>query len=530
MAKYYFHGGRVYTASSARPFCSALAVAGRRVLAAGTEEDLESIVDDTFVRIDISGRTLLPAFTDSHIHLMHYALSMMGLDLTGTSGPEDVAELVAKAVTNTPPGAWITGVGWNAHAWPEGKVPDRSYLDAVAPHTPVAVWCKDLHALWVNTAALRLARIGIDTPDPEGGRIVRDPETRQATGLLNETAAQLVMKVIPEPTQAQLVEALVRAQAALHSMGIGCIHNMDGGRAFAAIQQMRRAGKLRLRVVQAIPAADLDAAIDLGLSSGFGDEWLVIGHMKAFADGSLGSRTAHMLKPYEGTEDYTGIEVTPREELGRLVGRAVLNNIACAIHAIGDRANRDVLDIFESVREDSIARGLTHRIEHAQVLHPNDLRRFADLGVVASMQPVHVLGDIPAADKHWGGRSRWAYAFKSLLRSGTVLAFGSDAPVETPHPLRGMYAAVMRRQPDSDSERAWYPEERLTLEETLRGYTVGAVAAAGLPSGSRRSTLVPGAFADLTILSTDIFALPMPDLLSTEIDATMVNGEFVYER
>ena len=241
-------------------------MAGRRVLAAGTEEDLESIVDDTFVRIDISGRTLLPAFTDSHIHLMHYALSMMGLDLTGTSGPEDVAELVAKAVTNTPPGAWITGVGWNAHAWPEGKVPDRSYLDAVAPHTPVAVWCKDLHALWVNTAALRLARIGIDTPDPEGGRIVRDPETRQATGLLNETAAQLVMKVIPEPTQAQLVEALVRAQAALHSMGIGCIHNMDGGRAFAAIQQMRRDGKLRLGV-QAIRRLD---AIDLGLSSGFG--------------------------------------------------------------------------------------------------------------------------------------------------------------------------------------------------------------------------------------------------------------------
>ncbi|OPZ65653.1 MAG: N-substituted formamide deformylase precursor [Firmicutes bacterium ADurb.Bin506] len=530
MAKYFFHGGRVYTANPRSPLCTAVAVVGRKVLAAGSEQDVASVVDDSFIRIDLSGRTLVPAFTDAHIHFMYYAMSMIGVDLIDTTGPEHVAELVAKAVPTTPQGAWITGVGWNSNTWPQGKQPDRSYLDAVAPHTPVALWSKDLHSLWANTAALRLARIGLDTPDPDGGRIVRDPDTRQATGLLNEKAAFMVANVMPEVTQSQLVEAMQRAQAVLHSMGIGCIHNMDGGLAFAALQQMKRERKLKLRVVQAIPAASLDAAVDLGLSSGFGDDWIVIGQLKAFADGSLGSHTAHMLKPYEDTENDYGIEVTPKEEMAKLVGRAVLNNIGCAIHAIGDRANRDILDIFDSVKEDSAARRLTHRIEHVQLLHPNDVRRLADLGVVASMQPVHVLGDIRIADLHWGGRSRWAYAFKSLARSGATLAFGSDAPVETPDPLRGLYAAVIRKEPGSEAQFGWYPEERLTVEETLRAYTVGAARAAGLPAGARRSTIVPGALADLAILSQDLFAMPMPDFLEIRVDATMINGEFVFER
>lgn len=530
LARYFFHGGRVYTASPRRALCTALAVAGRRVLAAGSEQEVTGVVDDSFTRIDLAGRTLVPAFTDAHIHFMYYALSMVGLDLVDTTGPEHVAELVAKAVSGASQGAWISGVGWNSNVWPEGKRPDRSYLDAVAPHTPVALWCKDLHALWANTAALRLARIGLDTPDPDGDRIVRDPDTRQATGLLNETAAFMVAAAMPEVTQAQLVEAMQRAQAALHSMGIGCIHNMDGGPAFAAIQQMKRERKLGLRVVQAIPAASLDAAVDLGLASGFGDDWIVIGQLKAFADGSLGSQTAHMLKPYEGADRDIGIEVTPKDEMARLIGRAVLNNIGCAIHAIGDRANRDILDIFESVKDDSAARRLTHRIEHVQLLHPNDVRRFADLGIVASMQPVHVPGDMRTADRHWGGRSRWAYAFKSLARSGATLAFGSDAPVETPDPLKGLHAAVIRKDPASDAQFGWYPEERLTVEETLRAYTTGAAQAAGLPASARRSTLMPGALADLAILSEDLFAMPMPNLAGVKVDATMVNGEFVFER
>ena len=529
MAKYYLHGGRIFTATGKRPFCTAMAVVGRRVIALGSEREVEAVVDSSFKRINISGKAVVPAFTDSHIHFMHYALGMLGLDLNDASTPDHVAQMVRDIVPSTPSGSWIVGYGWNKNTWQGGKLPDRSYLDAVAPHVPVVLISKDMHSMWVNTAVLRLAGIGLDTPDPEGGRIVRDGATRQATGLLRETAGALVNRVMPEPGLAQIVEAMERAQASLHRQGIAGIHNMDGGTAFSALQLMRRMGKLRLRTVQAIPVDAVDAAIDVRLASGLGDEWLRMGSVKIFADGSLGSQTARLLRAYDGSDGNIGIETTSKEEIAKIVGRAVLSGISCAIHAIGDRANRDVLDVFSSVKDDSAARGLTHRIEHAQLLHPDDVRRFADFGVIASMQPAHILTDIPVADKYWGRRSRWAFAFKSLLKSGATLAFGSDAPVETPDPLKGIYAAVARRLPQSEGEWAWYPEERVTIEEAVRAFTVGAAAAAGEPAGSTRATLAPGALADLAILSSDIFAMPAPDLLSVAVQATMVDGQFVYE-
>lgn len=526
VGRYLFTGGKVYTASGRRPFCQAIACVGKRVIAVGSEPEAAMWADDSFEKIDLAGRALVPAFTDSHIHLMHYALSLASIDLDGATGPEEVAARVGRAAENARPGSWILGQGWNKNAWPGGGLPDRSYLDAVSQRNPVALFSKDLHSLWVNTAALRIAGIGLDTPSPEGGEIARDEDTRQATGILKESATSLVSRVIPEPACDALATAMERAQSELHKLGIGAVHNMDGASSFEALQMLKNTGRLKLRVTQCIAAENLDDAIDLGLSSGFGDDWLRVGPLKAFADGALGSQTAHLLRAYEGNSGNMGMAVASKEEIAEVVGKAVLAGISCAIHAIGDRANRDVLDIFQSVKTESGERRLRHRIEHAQLLHPEDLRRFADLGVVASMQPVHILTDIPVAEKHWGRRSRWAYAFRSLSKSGAMLAFGSDAPVETPDPIRGIYAAVARRQVDAASDSGWYPEERLTVEETIRAYTAGAAMASA--DELARGTLARGSFADMAILSRDIFSTPAAEILDTRVEATMIGGQFVF--
>ncbi len=526
LKRYLFTGGKVYTASARQPFCQALACVGKRIIAVGSESNVLSMTDDTFERIDLRGKVLIPAFIDSHIHFKFYSMCQTSANLEGARDPHDAALRISKAMEGIKPGAWVLGWGWNKNEWTQGRLPDRSYLDSICPRNPVALFSKDLHALWVNTMALRLAGIGLDTPNPEGGEIVRDEDSRQATGVLKESAVELVTRVIPEPTFDAVVLAMQKGQSELHKLGIAGICNMEDALAFEALQAMRSSGRLKLRVTQAIPKQNLDDAIDLGLGTGFGDEWLRVGPVKLFADGALGSQTAHLLRPYEGNRENVGIAVTPKEELAELVGRAVLAGLSCAVHAIGDRANRDVLDIFESVKEESAARHLHHRIEHAQLLHPEDVRRFANLGVVASMQPVHILTDIPVAEKYWGRRSRWAYVFRSLTKAGTPLAFGSDAPVETPDPIRGIYAAVARRGLDGTPDSGWYPEERLTVEEAIRAYSVGSAMASGERMGA--GVLVPGSYADIAILSKDIFSIPSSDILDVRVVGTMVGGEFVY--
>ncbi len=526
LKRYLFTGGKVYTAHSRQPFCEALACVGRRVIAVGSKSDVASMTDHTFERIDLQGKALVPAFIDSHIHFKFYSMCQAAVNLEGARDPNEAALRVGKALEGAKPGTWVLGWGWNKNDWPQGKSPNRSYLDAVAPRNPVALFSKDLHVLWVNTMSLRLAGIGLDTPDPAGGEIARDEGSRQATGVLKESAVDMVARVIPEPTFDAVTSAMESGQAELHRLGIAGIHNMEDASAFGAFQALRNSGRLKLRVTQAIPRENLDDAIDLGLGTGFGDEWLKVGPVKLFADGALGSQTAYLLTPYEGNEENSGIAVTPKEELAELVGRAVLAGLSCSIHAIGNRANRDVLDIFESVKEESAARHLRHRIEHAQLLHPEDVRRFADLGVIASMQPVQILTDIPIAEKHWGRRSRWAYAFRSLTKAGTTLAFGSDAPVETPDPIRGIYGAVARRQLDGTPDSGWYPEERLAVEEAVRAYCVGPAVADGAGHGS--GILSPGSYADIAILSGDIFAVPATDICDVRVVGTMVGGEFVY--
>jgi hypothetical protein len=383
------------------------------------------------------------------------------------------------------------------------------------------------HVGWANTRALELASINIGTPNPPGGAIDHEPETGEPTGILKETAMDLVAGLFDDPSIDEAANALKMAEANAHKHGLVGVHTMEGVAAFRGFQKLRAEGQLKLRVLMQIPEDNLDSAIGTGLMSGLGDERLRIGGVKVFADGALGARTAYMLEPFEGEPDNYGIVVSDAQHLKEVVGRASRAGIAAFVHAIGDRANREVLDAVAASRQAGVGPGLRHRIEHTQVLHPDDIPRLAELNVIASMQPIHATQDMLLADSLWGARSSGAYAFRSLLDNGAVLAFGSDSPVEDLNVMKGIHAAVTRRRADgSPGANGWYPQERLTVTETVYAYTAGAAYASG--EEAIKGTLSPGKLADMVVLSQDIFSIDPMSILDTEVVATVFDGKVVY--
>ena len=525
-----FTGLRAYTLDEQRPMVEAIAVAGEWILATGTTEELTAAFP-AHHRIDLGGRTVLPGFTDSHVHFLSYGLQLRRVELRGSRSLAEAVQMVAPAAAGAPEGSWVIGRGWDKNLWAEGRWPTRDDLDPVSAGHPVALASKDGHLLWVNSAALALAAIGPETPSPKGGEIVHDAVGRP-TGLLKEEARALVQTVIDRPDPGALRRALEEATAAAHRLGLVGVHSMvcDGPwpDAFALLQETRQQGVLRMRVWITIPLDQLDRAGALGLRTGLGDHWLRVGGVKIYADGTLGSQTASMLEPFEGQPGNTGIPIHTADELRDLVGRAVAAGLWPVIHAIGDRANREVLDAFTRHHAAARRAGVRFRIEHVQLLHPVDLSRLAELGVIASMQPIHCTSDRDIADRYWGARSRTAYAWRSLLRLGVVLAFGSDTPVETIDPWQGLYAAGTRSRP-GDPRGSWYPEETLTVEEAVRAYTVGAAFASG--EEDIKGSLAPGYLADFIVLDRDVMAEAPDDpeiLLQVRVLATVIGGEVVH--
>lgn len=522
------YNGRLSTMDHRQPHASAIAIAGDRILAVG-DDSLRHLADAATQVVDLGGRTVTPGFIDAHLHFLAYGLSLREIDLMNAPSLDVALERVAARAAATPPGQWLTGRGWDQVLWPEPRFPTATQLDAVTPHHPAFLRRKCGHAGWANSRALQLAGITRDTPDPDGGAIQRDPVTGEPTGILLERAMELVANLQAIPTDAAALDAVRVAQAEVHRLGITSIHNMEGAPALRAFQELRRRGEWKLRVLQQIPEVDLDAAIQLGIQSGYGDAWIRFGAVKIFADGSLGARSALMIEPYEGEPENCGIAVSTPEHLQRQVMKAAQAGLAVHIHAIGDQANRNVLDAIAATRRAGVGLHLRHRIEHAQVLHPTDVARFAELQVIASMQPIHCTQDIVLADRHWGARSRLAYAWSSLLSSGAVLAFGSDAPVETPDVRQGLYAAVTRRRADGyPGPEGWIPEECVRLEEALYAYTLGAAYAGG--EEAIKGSLTPGKLADLTVFDADIFTVAPEKILTTPIVATVVGGEIVYRK
>lgn len=524
LRKLALYNGSIHTMNDAAPHARAVGIVEGRIVAVGTDREVRAAVGMA-ESLDLRGRTVVPGLIDAHLHFLELSLALTEVPLTGVRSIAEAVERVAARARETPPGEWIVGSGWNSNTLGDGRWPARGDLDALVPAHPVALSSQDHHSLWVNGRALAAAGITRDTPDPPGGRIDRD-ERGEPAGLLVENARGLVREGIPQPSPERVEAALRSGVREANRLGLTGAGSMERPAAFAALQRLRAAGGLSLRIYESIPADFLDQAIALGLRSGFGDEWLRLGHLKIFSDGALGSRSALMLAPYQGEPENQGIATRPREEIRDLVRRAAAAGIATCIHAIGDAANRLVLDLYEEARRDGLLDGLRPRIEHAQVLDPADLGRFAALGVVASMQPIHCTSDMFGVDRWWGERGQGAYAFESLRRSGAALAFGSDAPVDNLSPIAGIHAAVTRQGAAGEPAGGWYPAERLSAADALRAYTVGAAYASG--EEELKGTLEVGKLGDLVVLSQDPLAVPGPEILHTAVEATIVGGEVVH--
>jgi hypothetical protein len=418
-----------------------------------------------------------------------WALNRRRVELAGRLTREEVVARIAAA---RPIQGWVMGQGWDANGW--SSPPHRLELDRVQ-RGPVYLDSLDVHAAWLNSAALAAAGITRDTPDPFGGRVVRDANG-DPSGVLLERAVQLVTPFLPVAPAQALEDTLRDAQAEAHRLGITGIHDVESMAALDAFSRLDAAGELRLRVLFHPPVGALPGLIAEGARSGQGTEWLTLGGVKMFLDGSLGSRTAWMLEPYAGTRD-RGMPITAENEARDAMTSAAAHGIATTVHAIGDAAVRRALELLSAVPRLSIP----HRIEHFQCVHPVDLDRAPKAGIVLSMQPAHLLTDIDLVERHWGDRGRGAYPFRSLLQRGARLVFGSDVPVASLDPRTGIHAALERRRFNGAPAHGWRPEEKIGFSEAVAGYTVGAAHAAG--AGQRRGVLAPGFDADLVAWAVD---------------------------
>lgn len=518
----------IYTMWEEHPRVEALAIEQNRIVAAGMKDEILNLTTARDTIRDMANCTIWPGLTDSHIHFQNYALGLNRVDCE-TSSRGECLDRVKKAAQKIPAGDWIRGHGWNQNNWPEG-FGNADLLDQAAPQNPVYLTAKSLHASWANSAALRLAGITRQTPDPQDGEIQRGADGNP-TGILFESAMGLVEKALPDPTIAEIMRAMETAQKTLWSLGITGIHDYDQRGCFMALQEMEQAGGLGLRVVKGIPHEDFDHAVALGLRTGFGSDFLRIGSLKMFADGALGPNTAAMFQPYEG-KSTTGMLFLDAEQILEIGQKASETGISLAIHAIGDRANYEVLKAYDQMRrfeKDHHKPHLRHRIEHVQIIHPDHLERLAALGIIASVQPIHATSDYQMVDRFWGSRSRTAYAFRDLLAVNTRMTFGSDAPVESPNPFWGLHAAVTRqRQDGSPAPEGWHPNQRITLQQALAGFTTGPAYAAGVET--RLGRLAPGYLADLIVLEQDPFELAPQQIFTVQPTATMVAGRFVWEQ
>jgi len=509
----------------------ALAVAGGCVLAAGTRKAVLAHAGPRTEVLDLQpGAVAVPGLIDAHAHLLGLGLRLTRLDLAGTRSEGEVLKRVREQASCLPPGAWLMGRGWDQNDWPRPGFPRHDGLSSAAPDRPAFLMRIDGHAAWVNARALEMAGIGPDTPDPEGGRILRDPETGAATGVLIDEALDLVRRLIPVPSVREREALLLEAQQACHRVGLTGVH--DAGVDEETLQAYRNLvarDRLRLRVYAMLErgAPGLEARLAAGPSTG---PWFTVRSVKVYMDGALGSRGAALLRPYADEPGNLGLVL---EDLPGLLGvtvHAFQAGFQVCVHAIGDRANRLALDLFEdALKRSGVPAGdVRPRIEHAQVLDPRDIPRFGRLGVIAAMQPTHCTSDMDWVDERLGPeRLAGAYAWRSLLEAGAFLAFGSDFPVERPHPLEGVYAAVTRQHADGRPEGGFRPSQRLTAGETLEAFTRGSAQASF--EEARLGHLGPGAAADLVVLDRDPTGLDGPsELLCTRVLLTMVGGEIVY--
>ncbi len=528
---YYTHG-RIYTNDPEHPWAEAMAISEGKITCIGKTDHV--LLDcgggqEGVETINLKGQFLMPGFNDAHVHLGGAGADELAVPLTGVPSVEEMQKRLAAAVAQRKPGEWITGGGWDHTTWPEKKFPNRQQLDAIAPKNPVILTHISGHVAVANSLALKSAEIDKTTPNPPGGEIEHDA-LGEPTGMLKEGAAMSLVKVrIPDPSPEQRRKGIELVLQNVAKNGVTSVQDYSEWADFQVYQELKEAGKLTVRITEWLPFnLPVDELQNMRVQGGTKDPWLKTGALKAFTDGALGSRTAAMLEPYSDDPSTTGILTNDPEKLTAMAIQRDKLGFQLAFHAIGDRANRIALDVFEAVAKANGKRDRRDRIEHAQVVAPLDFSRFAELHVIASMQPSHQTTDMRWAEDRIGReRILGAYAWATLLKSGARLAFGTDYNVEPISPFRGLYACVTRERPDGGPKNGWEPQEKISLEDCIRAYTSGS-AYAQFEEG-KKGELKAGEYADFIILSNDLTKVPPAQFTKTRVLRTVVGARTVYQ-
>ena len=521
---------RVHTMDTQAPLAEAVAVYGNRIVAVGQGQEIRQMAGPGTRVVDAGGKLVLPGFNDSHVHFLSGGFQLSNVDLRDAATPQEFAERIRRFAEKLPRGRWLTGGDWDHERWPGAPLPTRELIDRLTPETPVFVSRLDGHMALANSLALKMAGVTRETKDPPGGLIVRDPQTGEPTGILKDAAQSFVWRVIPEPSFEEKLAAARAATEYAARLGVTSVQDMSAGNGVGVYQSLLERGQLKTRIYAVSPLPDWERLGRTGVRARFGSDMLRIGGLKGFADGSLGSTTALFFEPYldqPATRGLAGDEMFPEGSMLKRVREADERGLQVMIHAIGDRANDEILSIFEQVSKENGARDRRFRIEHAQHIRSQDIPRFGRGRVIASVQPYHAIDDGRWAEKRIGHRrALTTYAFRSLLDAKATLAFGTDWTVAPLNPMLSIYAAVTRRTLDGKNPAGWIPEQKITVEEAVRAYTVGSAFAEFAEDA--KGTLAPGKLADMVILSQDIFNIDPAEIEKTRIVMTIMDGRIVY--
>jgi predicted amidohydrolase YtcJ len=521
----------VHTMDPRQPLAEALAIYGNRIVSVGASKEVKRMAGPSTRVIDAQKRVVLPGFNDAHVHFLSGGFQLASVDLRDAATPQEFAERIRRFGAKLPAGRWITGGDWDHERWPDTRLPTRELIDSFTSETPVFVNRLDGHMALANTLALHLAGVNRETLDPPGGVIVRDPKTGEPTGILKDAAQSFVWKVVPASSFDEKLTAALAATNHAAKLGVTSVQDMSAGDDVGIYQTLLDRGELKTRVYAVSPLPAWERLARTGVRAHFGSGMLRVGGLKGFADGSLGSTTALFYEPYKdspGTRGIAGDEMFPEGAMLERVREADRAGLQVIIHAIGDRANDLILTIYEQAERENGEHDRRFRIEHAQHLRAQDIPRFARDKVIASMQPYHAIDDGRWAEKRIGKeRAKTTYAFRSLLDSGAVLAFGTDWTVAPMNPLLSVYAAVTRRTLDGKNANGWVPEQKISVEEAVRAYTVGSAYAEF--QETVKGSITPGKLADLVILSRDIFEIDPKDIESTKVVMTILDGRVIYE-
>ena len=517
----------VHTVDSKRPMARSIAVLGDKIIAVGSDSDTKPLIGPKTKVIDAKGKLVIPGFNDAHVHFLETGSQLSSVDLRDAKTPQEFVERIKAFAAKLPKGRWILGGKWDHENWTPNNLPTAAMIDAASPDNPVFIDRLDGHMALANSLAMKLASVNKDTKDVEGGEIVRDA-SGNPTGVFKDAAMNYVAKVIPDFSFEQKLEAAQAATDHAASLGVTSVQDMSAGTDVGVYQELLRRGTLKTRVYACSTLSDYKRWQNTGVHHAFGDAMLRVGCLKGYSDGSLGSTTAWFFDPYKDDPKTSGLASDEIPKMPEMIVAADKAGLQIMIHAIGDRANATVLDNFNKAEQANGNRDRRFRIEHSQHLRQEDIRRFGSQKVVASMQPFHIIDDGRWAWKRLDEkRLKGTYAFRALLDSGGVLAFGSDSPVAPLNPIWGVYAAVTRRTLDDKNPNGWLPEQKISVDETVRAFTWGSAYAEF--QDNVKGTIEVGKLADFVILSDDIFTIDPVKIRDVKVMQTVVNGKVVYE-